>query len=90
MLRIASSLLLFCLASITYAQTYVYSNADDENDIIVGNIEGLYKYFDVEKRDFVEDDDDYSYFDSGYTQDELDDMYREAFEGDPEAQWNID
>lgn len=29
MLRIALSLLLFCLASITYAQTYVYSNADD-------------------------------------------------------------
>ena len=63
---------------------------DDENDIIVGNIEGLYKHFDVEKRDFVEDNDDYSYFDSGYTQDELDDMYREAFEGDPEAQWNTD
>ena len=62
---------------------------DDENDIIVGDIEGLYQHFDVEKRDFV-DDDDYSYFDSGYTQDELDDMYHEAFEGDPEAQWNID
>lgn len=60
---------------------------DDENVIIV---EGLDEHFDVEKRDFVEDDDDYSYFDSGYTQDELDDMYREAFEGDPEAQWNVD
>lgn len=27
---------------------------------------------------------------SDYTQEELDDMYRAAFEGDPEAQWNID
>ena len=26
----------------------------------------------------------------GYTQDELDDMYRGAFEGEPEAYWNID
>ena len=32
-------------------------------------------------------DDDY---DSGYTQDDLDAMYRAAFEGDPSAQWNID
>ena len=26
----------------------------------------------------------------GYTQQELDDMYMAAFEGDPSAQWNID
>lgn len=32
-------------------------------------------------------DDDY---DSGYSQADLDDMYRAAFEGDPSAQWNID
>ncbi len=25
-----------------------------------------------------------------YTQDDLDSMYRDAFEGDPEAYWNID
>ncbi len=25
-----------------------------------------------------------------YTQDELDSMYREAFEGEPDAYWNID
>ena len=34
--------------------------------------------------------DDYDDYDSGYTQSELDDMYRAAFEGDPSAQWNID
>ena len=27
---------------------------------------------------------------SGYSQADLDDMYRAAFEGDPEAEWNID
>ena len=32
-------------------------------------------------------DDDYDY---GYSQADLDDMYRAAFEGDPSAQWNID
>ena len=32
-------------------------------------------------------DDDY---DSGYSQEDLDDMYKAAFEGDPSAQWNID
>ena len=34
--------------------------------------------------------DDYDDYDNGYTQSELDDMYRAAFEGDPNAQWNID
>jgi hypothetical protein len=28
--------------------------------------------------------------DSGYTQDDLDRLYQDAFEGDSEAQWNID
>ena len=32
----------------------------------------------------------YDDYDEGYTQSELDDMYRAAFEGDPSAQWNID
>ena len=32
----------------------------------------------------------YEDHDEGYTQDELEDMYRAAFEGDPSAQWNID
>jgi hypothetical protein len=32
----------------------------------------------------------YDDYDSGYTQDDLDAMYRAAFEGDPSAQWNID
>ena len=27
---------------------------------------------------------------SNYESDELDDMYKDAFEGDPSAQWNID
>ena len=32
----------------------------------------------------------YDDYDSGYSQADLDDMYRAAFEGDPSAQWNID
>lgn len=28
--------------------------------------------------------------DCGYTQEDLDRMYQEAFEGDSEARWNID
>lgn len=32
----------------------------------------------------------YDDYDSGYSQEDLDDMYRAAFEGDPSAQWNID
>lgn len=63
---------------------------DNENIIHVGDINGIHEYFDVEKRDFVEDDNDNSYYDSSYTQDELDDMCRAAFEEDPEAEWNID
>ena len=37
--------------------------------------------------------DDYEDFEGNcydYTQDDLDRMYREAFEGEPEAYWNID
>lgn len=34
--------------------------------------------------------DGYDNYDDGYSQSELDDMYRGAFENDPEAQWNID
>lgn len=26
----------------------------------------------------------------GYSREDLDQMYQDAFEGDPEAQWNID
>ena len=40
--------------------------------------------------DSRDDYDDYDNYDDGYTQSELDDMYRGAFEGDPSAQWNID
>ena len=37
------------------------------------------------------DNDDYYEEDNfGYSQEELDDMYRGAFEGDPDAYWNID
>ena len=62
----------------------------DEDDDNIVHVEGIKESFDKRERNFVEDDDDHSYFDSGYTQDELDDMYRAAFEGDPEAEWNID
>ena len=37
------------------------------------------------------DNDDYYEEDNfGYSQEELDDMYRGSFEGDPDAYWNID
>lgn len=41
----------------------------------------------------MEDDDRDNYEnegDFGYTQKDLEDMYRAAFEGEPDAQWNID
>lgn len=37
-----------------------------------------------------EDEDYYDDSDFGYTDDELEQMYRDAFENDPEAEWNID
>lgn len=35
-------------------------------------------------------DNGYHEDDFGYTPDELESMYEAAFEGDPEAEWNID
>lgn len=35
-------------------------------------------------------DDDYNSHDDGYSSQDLEDMYRDAFDGNPEAQWNID
>ena len=35
--------------------------------------------------DYDENDDE-----SGYSQSDLDSMYRQAYEGDPDAQWNND
>ena len=35
-------------------------------------------------------DEDYEEDNYGYSQKELDDMYRGAFEGDSDAYWNID
>jgi len=63
----------------------------DENDDHILYIEGSSRQFDVIKGDFIEEDNGY-YYDpySEYTRKELDDMYREAYEGDPEAQWNTD
>ena len=40
-----------------------------------------------ERHNNYEDYEDSSF---DYTQDELDSMYREAFEGEPDAYWNID
>lgn len=39
-----------------------------------------------------EEEEDYSSYeeDTGYSRRELDELYRDAFEGDPENEWNID
>lgn len=62
----------------------------DEDDDNIINVDGIGS-FDIDEENFIEEDNDY-YMDYGsdYTQEELDDMYRAAFEGDPDAQWNID
>lgn len=39
---------------------------------------------------FHQDEDYYDESDYGYSPEELEQMYRDAFEGDPDAQWNID
>lgn len=44
-----------------------------------------YDYDDLDEDRYYDDADC-----GGYTREELDDMYRAAFEGDPEAEWNID
>lgn len=49
---------------------------------------------DIEDKKCTIYDDDYDSWNnnapSGYTSEELDDMYRDAFNGNPDAQWNID
>ncbi len=62
---------------------------NDEYDDNILHVEGAFEAFNIEEEDFFEED-NYNYYTSEYTQDELDDMYREAYEGDPEAQWNTD
>lgn len=63
----------------------------DEYDDNILHVEGAFEAFNIEEEDFVEEEEDYYYdYDDGYTQKELDDMYRAAYEGDPEAQWNTD
>lgn len=63
----------------------------DEDDEKILHVSGIKETFDIEEEDFVEEEEDYYYdYDDGYTQKELDDMYRAAYEGDPDAQWNTD
>lgn len=62
---------------------------NDEYDDNILHVEGAFEAFNIEEEDFFEEDND-DYYTLEYTQDELDDMYREAYEGDPEAQWNTD
>ena len=61
----------------------------DEYEGSILHVEGFIEPFNIEIEEFVEED-NYCGYDSDYTQEELDDMYRAAFEGDPDAQWNID
>ena len=69
--------------------TVSYEKDEDDENIL--HVSGIKESFDIEEEDFVEEEEDYNYdYDDGYTQEELDDMYRAAFEGDPDAQWNID
>lgn len=43
-----------------------------------------------QKIQLQDDEDNDNYEDYPYTEEELKSMYRDAFEGDPEAEWNID
>ena len=69
--------------------TVSYEKDEDDENIL--HVSGIKESFDIEEEDFVEEEEDYNYdYDGGYTQKELDDMYRAAYEGDPDAQWNTD
>ena len=72
------------------AAEHAEAHQKDEDDDNIINVDGIGS-FDIDEENFIEEDNDY-YMDYGsdYTQEELDDMYRAAFEGDPDAQWNID
>lgn len=66
-----------------------YQKDEDEDNIL--HVNGIKEPFNIEDEDFVEEEEDYGDdYDDGYTQKELDDMYRAAYEGDPDAQWNTD
>lgn len=60
------------------------------NQILPSNKHKMKDHNDVDIKDFIEDEDNYVDFESEYTQKDLDRMYREAYEEDPEAQWNTD
>ena len=63
----------------------------DEDDENILHVNGINELFNIEDEDFVEEEEDYYYdYDDGYTPKELDDMYRAAYEDDPDAQWNTD
>lgn len=65
-----------------------YQRDEDDDNII--HVDGIAEPFDIEKGDFIEDEGEYNDYGPEYTQQELDEMYCAAFEGDPEAEWNID
>ena len=65
-----------------------YQRDEDDDNII--HVDGIAEPFDIEKGDFIEDEGEYNDYGPEYTQKDLDRMYREAYEGDPEAQWNTD
>ena len=74
------------------SQGKIINNKRDEEDNNIIHVEGFTAPFDVVIKDFIEkEDEDCCYdYNSDYTQKELDDMFRAAYEDEPNAQWNTD
>lgn len=74
-----------------FGNTLTFSQINDKTILANWNLRQL--SFDVEKEKFIyrkKTISDSEYIDYDYTQDELNDMYRDAFEGSPEYESNVD
>jgi len=74
---------------------YVYRNTIlskiEEDKYVFFSSDGYSEYYDIEAGClYIEDDERFDDYDSGYLQDELNDMYRDAYDGNPEYESNID
>lgn len=74
---------------------YVYRKSNlskvEGDKYVFYSSEGYVEYYDINSGClYVEDDTPNNDYDSGYSQEELNDMYRDAFDGNPEYESNID
>lgn len=68
----------------------IFENAELWNEAY-GELTTIRRDIEDKKRPHYENhDDDYDSSNDGYSSQDLEDMYRGAFDGNPEAQWNID